>query len=200
MSYKNTIAFLAMASFIGCGDGSCLTHDTAKSASGVSKANVQIPTGDDGLTAEQRNIRDRLLKDNEPGSIKHLYVISAYSGQVLIYSTVRGKVTSGGKRLTPTVVSEVGSNNWCHGFVTTIGGSTVCTQEVLQDDGTYGSSGDYLYWIDSRGTYHQQYASSCIIHISDQPIAVKHVVLNMEINKEDQDADDTSAKPFLDKK
>jgi hypothetical protein len=62
-------------------------------------------TGTDGLTVEQRNIRDRLKIDNLPGSIKHLYVISAYSGQVLLYSTVRGKITSGGKRLTPSMVA-----------------------------------------------------------------------------------------------
>src|SRR3989344_8034603 len=80
-------------------------NPAAQSASGVDKAQVQVPTGPDGLTAEQRNIRDRLIEDNKPGSVKHLYVISAYSGQGIIYSTVRGKVTSGGKRLTPTEVA-----------------------------------------------------------------------------------------------
>ncbi len=148
----------------------------ATSRTGVSIAPAQrIQTGSDGLTVEQRNIKDRIKMDNTPGSIKHLYVISAYSGQVLIYSTVRGKVTSSGKRVSPTQSSGTG-------FSVPIGGSTMITNEVLQDDGTYGSSSEYLYWWDSKGTYHQHYVQGGqILHISDQPLAVKGVVLNMEL-------------------
>ena len=57
------------------------------SDSGIAKTSVAVRPGSDGLTVEQRNVRDRLVADNKPGSIKHLYVISAYSGQVLIYNT-----------------------------------------------------------------------------------------------------------------
>lgn len=142
-----------MILFVGCDDH----NSEPKSASGISKASVEIPTGSDGLTAEQRNIKERLLKDNEPGSIKHLYVISAYSGQVLIYSTVKGKVTSGGKRLTPTTINGGYSQGYYGGFPITIGGRDVYTNEVLQDDGTYGSSGDYLFWWDTKGVYHQHF-------------------------------------------
>jgi hypothetical protein len=164
------------------GDG-CNGSPPAKSASGISKVTVQVPKGADGMTTEQRNIAERLKKDNEPGAIKHLYVISAYSGQVLIYSTVKGKVTSGGKRLTPTSVNGgYGSNGWYGGFAVNIGGTEMYTNEVLQDDGTYGSSGDYLYWWDTKGVYHQHYVQGGqIVHVSSEPIAVKSVVINMEI-------------------
>jgi hypothetical protein len=159
------------------------------SASGVTKASVKVPTGSDGLTVEQRNITERLKKDNDPGAIKHLYVISAYSGDVLIYSTVKGKVTSGSKRLTPSSVLSANNTGTLYGgFKIDIGGASQTTSEVLGDDGVYGSSGDYLYWFDARGVYHQQYASSCIIHISDQPLPIKHVVLNMELSTDNQDA------------
>jgi hypothetical protein len=129
------------------------------SASGVKKAEVQVQVGADGFTAEQRNVRNRLMEDNKPGAVKHLYVISPYSGQVILYSTVKGKVTSGGKRLTPTsvVTSCTENSTRCSGFTVPIGGYSQVTQEVLQDDGTYGSSGDYLYWWDVRGAYHQHY-------------------------------------------
>lgn len=156
--------------------------DPPKSASGLSKAEVRVQPGSDGLSVEQRNVRDRLVADNKPGSIKHLYVISAYSGQVLIYSTVRGKVTSSGKRLTPDSVSEVRESS-SHGFAIDIGGDRVWTQEVLGDDGTYGNSVPYIYWFDAKGAYHQHYVEGGqIIHISDQPLAVKAVVLNMELD------------------
>ena len=56
--------------------------------------------------------------------------------------------------------------------------------ELLGDDGTYGSSAEYIYWWDSKGVYHQHYLSGGqIVHISDQPLAVKSVILNMELSK-----------------
>lgn len=152
----------------------------ASSASGVKKADVQVQVGTDGFTAEQRNIRNRLTEDNKPGAIKHLYLLSAYSGQVILYSTVKGKVTSGGKRLTPASVylsKDAGYN----GFTLNIGGRDFVTQEVMADDGTYGSSGDYLYWWDVRGAYHQLYLTGGeIVTISDQPLPVKSVTINIE--------------------
>lgn len=164
----------------GCGEGS----QPPVSASGVQKAEVKIEKGADGFTTEQRNVRDRLIEDNKPGSIKHLYVISAFSGQVIIYSTVRGKVTSGGKRLTPTTV-HVGDSSGAaryYGFPVNIGGNKE-TSEVLQDDGTYGSSVEYLYWWDTRGVYHQHYVSGGqILHISSQPLSVRGIIINMEIS------------------
>lgn len=157
------------------GDG-CNSHDT-RAASGVSRVSVAVKRGADGLTIEQKNIADRLGMDNKPGSIKHLYIISAYSGDVLVYSTVRGKVTSSGKRLTPKTVNTGGVN----GFWFEIGGNRYETGEVLQDDGSYGDSIEYLYWWDSKGIYHQHYpAGGQIIHVSDQPLAVRKVILNME--------------------
>ena len=84
---------------------SCSESHQQKSDSGVTKATTKIKTNPDGTTVEQKNIIERLKRDNDIGSIKHLYVISSYTGDVLQYSTVKGKVTSGGKRLSPKTVS-----------------------------------------------------------------------------------------------
>lgn len=181
-AFKSSVLICALAFITMGADDSCAPPPA--SASGVEKASVQVPTGTDGLTAEQRNIRDRLLADNKPGAIKHLYVISAYSGQVLIYSTVRGKVTSSGKRLTPTLVNGSANCTAC-GFGVQFGGYTMYTPEVLQDDGSYGTSMEYLYWWDTKGVYHQHYVQGGqIVHISDQPLAVKSIVINMETTGE----------------
>lgn len=167
-------AFVLLSSEDGCG------HKPV-STSGISKATTTVKTDLNGKTIEQNNIIGRLAMDNEPGSIKHLYIISAYSGQVLIYSTVKGKVTSSGKRLSPSTVNGRGSS--C-GFQVDFGTTeNYYTDEVLGDDGTYGSSVEYLYWWDSKGIYHQQYvAGGMILHVSNEPIAVKSVILNMETN------------------
>lgn len=160
-------------------DDGCADKPVANS--GVTKATTQIATGPDGLTVEQRNVRDRLQMDNKPGSIKHLYVISSFSGQVILYSTVKGKVTSSGKRLTPTSAGVYQSGG---AFKIELPSESFYTNEVLQDDGTYGSSVEYLFWWDVQGRYHQHYVSGGqIIHISDQPIPVKSIIINIETEK-----------------
>lgn len=152
-------------------------------SSGVKPTQVKVPVNAEGITVEQQNIRERLLMDNEVGSIKHLYVISAYSGQTIIYSTVRGKVTSSGKRLSPTSIVVGASGEYRRpGFAA--GEDKMVTDEVVQDDGTYGSSIPYLYWWDTKGVYHQHYVSGGqIIHVSNEPVSVKGVVINMAIEE-----------------
>ena len=168
----------------GCG----MTTAPPKSASGVSKANVKVPTDVNNLTREQKNVGRRLLDENKPGAVQHLYIISAYSGQVLIYSTVKGKVTSSGKRLSPYTVSEGGGCIPGDPFPVNIGGETRYTTEVLQDDGTYGRSIPYLFWWDTKGVYHQHYITGGqMVHISNQSLAVKSIVINMELTKKNSE-------------
>ncbi|KKQ74464.1 MAG: hypothetical protein US94_C0004G0005 [Berkelbacteria bacterium GW2011_GWB1_38_5] len=152
-----------------------------KSISGTKMVPVgKVRKDTQGLTVEQANIKHRIMMDNQPGAIKHLYIISAYSGQVLIYSTVMGKVTSSGKRLTPS--HTVGNST--NSFQFKVGNHIYDTDEVLGEDGTFGSSIEYLYWWDSKGVYHQQYVTGGMIpHISDQPLAVKSVIINMEVSR-----------------
>lgn len=196
----NRLSIVALISALGLSMGCNINRSQTegsltppKSASGVTKTQAKIKTGSDGLTVEQRNVKFRLEQENDPGSIKHLYVISAMSGQVIIYSTVKGKVTSSGKRLTPTKVQaqHVGVSNssargsvYSYGQKVNIGGYEHRTSEVLQDDGTYGSSIPYLYWWDTQDRYHQHYVSGGqIIHVGDQPMPVKNITINLEQQK-----------------
>jgi hypothetical protein len=189
MKARTLLLLIPFAGFISC----CTSVDPPSepvSDTGVTKASATIDVGSDGLTTEQRNVKARLEEDNKIGSIKHLYIISAYSGQVLVYSTVDGKVTSSGKRLTPTTVVasryngyDSSSQGW-NAFKVNIGGKVYRTTEVLQDDGTYGTSIPYLFWTDAKGVYHQHYISGGqIIHISNEPLAVKNVVINMALTE-----------------
>lgn len=184
-SVLKLVAILAVLVSLGVCFTAC-EQETAKPAEPVNevkRATVHVQTGLDGLTVEQKNIGNRLLADNKPGAVQHLYVISAYSGQVIMYSTVAGKVTSSSKKLTPNTVAAadgqyVGTAHW--GCEVNIRGRTQATNEVMQDDGTYGSSEPYIYWWDTKGVYHQHYVSGGqIIHISNSPIAVKGVILNL---------------------
>jgi hypothetical protein len=185
---KSRIGFLFLIlalAFAGMGS-SC--DPPAQSTSGVAKVTAEIPTGPDGMTVEQRNIKDRLAMDNKPGSIKHLYIISAYSGQVILYSTVKGKVTSSGKRLTPYSANYTSNSAGSEGFrVNLPNGEYFRTSEVLQDDGTYGESIPYIYWWDVTGKYRQIYVSGgTIVMLSDQPLPVKSITMNLEVSEQKQ--------------
>lgn len=161
------VAAVAVAAVAGGCD------NDAKSTSGVAKATVKVQTGSDGLTVEQRNVKERVLMDNKPGSVKHLYVIAPESGQCILYSTVQGKVTSSGKRLSPSSVSP--------GFTVKFGDRDLTTNEVLSDDGTYGSSDPYIFWWDVRGVYHQHFMTGGqIVHVSSEPVRFKSIMVNLE--------------------
>ncbi len=167
---------ICFLSFMGC-DQANQTSD-----SGVEKATVKVKTDLTGHTVEQNNIIKRYEKDNTAGSIKYLYIISTYSGDVLIYSTVMGKVTSSGKRLTPKTVNDGSGLTGYTNNEVIINSCKYLTSEVIEDDGTYGSSVEYLYWFDSKGIYHQQYISGgCLVHISDQPLLINKPIINMEL-------------------
>ena len=177
---------VALISVSLIGLSGCLekTVATPVADSGVKKASVKIKTGADGLSVEQRNVKERIKRDNDIGSYKHLYVISSFSGDVLIYSTVKGKVTSSSKRLSPTTVAAADGQyvgKALRGMRVSINGETHRTAEVLQDDGTFGSSVPYVYWFDVRGVYHQHYITGGqIFHVTDAPMAVGKIILNME--------------------
>lgn len=42
-----------------------------------------------------------------------------------------------------------------------IGNNPYYTDEVLDDGGTYGESGNYLFWFDVQGNYHHRTALFC---------------------------------------
>jgi hypothetical protein len=169
---------LVTSFFVSCD----ISDNQPTSDSGVKKATVKVETNADGNTIEQMNVAKRLQNDNRVGAIKHLYVISPYSGQVIIYSTVKGKVTSSGKRLTPKTVDGNGLHNDGGDNSVYINKRKLITNEVIQDDGTYGDSDPYIYWWDVKGIYHQHFmAGGQIVHVSDQPLSVKSVMINMNI-------------------
>ncbi len=98
------LSLLLLIGLTGC---TLDSGNEAVSTTGIGKATANVAAQSDGLTIEQQNIKHRIELENMPGSIKHLYVFSAYSGQCLLYSTVKGKVTSSGKRLTPSTVAAL---------------------------------------------------------------------------------------------
>ena len=173
------VCIVIALSYVVFVNSNCSSSDTA--SGGPSKVNVTVKTGSDGLTMEQRNIKSRLEAENKPGNVQHLYIISAYSGEVIMYSSVKGKVTSSSKRLQPYNTSGgLDSDSWSS-IEVDVRGNKIDTNEIMQDDGTYGDSVPYLYWWDMNGAYHQQYIQGgMILHISDKPLRVGEVSINLD--------------------
>lgn len=179
---KKVILFIAiLVALVSCKE---IEREQQKSDSGVTKANVTVKTNPDGTTIEQRNIMERLKRDNEIGSIKHLYIISSFTGDVLQYSTVKGKVTSGSKRLSPkTVLGNSYNTAAVESNFVNVGGKDLVTDEVLDDGGAYGESGNYLYWFDAQDNYQQYYPSGgTYLHISDKSLRVKKSNMSLTLD------------------
>lgn len=177
--------YLTLAGCGGCNNGRSGVPVPVSAGGVKAVSDIKVPVDLNGLTIDQKNVKKRLEEVNKPGEIKHLYVISPYSGDILIYSTVKGNVTSSGKRLTPYSVKafSYGEHSVYGDLVpVTIGGKQYYTDEVLQDVGTYGQSGEYLYWWDQSDIYHQHYVTGGqVLHISNSPIAAGKVILNLEL-------------------
>ncbi len=176
---KKLLVFLPIVLLFSC---NLPEPQQAVSDSGVQKASVKVQTDANGHTVEQSNYMERVKRDNETGSLKHLYIISSYSGDVLEYSTVKGKVTSGGKRLSPGTVNGYNQQLSVSNNYVTLNGNNYITDEVVDEYGMYGSSSPYFYWFDAQGNYHQYYPSGgTFVHISDKPLTIMKANLSVKL-------------------
>ncbi len=102
--------------------------------------------------SEIENITRRLNLTSNPGQIGFVLLMNE-SGQPVMYMSVKGKITSGSKRLTRTEQSA------CIPTVDNDGNQTgTCSYEKVSapsDEGTYGSSGEYIYFWNTDGQYVQ---------------------------------------------
>lgn len=96
--------------------------------------------------AEIENIKRRLELTSNPGQIGFVLLMNEM-GQPVAYMSVRGKVTSGSKRLTSPEVERRG--DYC--------GESYCSHIYIapSDEGTYGTSGEYVYFWTNEGQYVQ---------------------------------------------
>lgn len=96
--------------------------------------------------SEIDNIQRRLKLTSNPGQIGFVLLLNQ-AGQPIMYTSVKGKITSGGKRLTKPY--RIVDPNYC--------GSGACGLAVdsPSDEGTYGHSGEYVYFWTVDGQYVQ---------------------------------------------
>lgn len=112
-----------------------------------------IPQLSDSL--ERANISKRLTLFSDPSKISYIYLISF--GKVMAFYTVKGKITSGNKRLTAAdeVIADPSDN--AKSLIT----------DAPELDGTYGTSAPYIFFWTTDGTYVQW---SGEYMLADQPL------------------------------
>lgn len=106
---------------------------------------------------EQNNIVRRQTMVGDAGLTGYITLISS-AGVPILYTSVAGKTTSGGKRLTKTW-GRVGSSSYGYNVVA-----------ASSNDGTYGSSNPYQYWWDTSGRYYQWNGEYLF---TDQPVRLR---------------------------
>lgn len=149
---KKIVLKLALASALGMTlmAGSCdvqpnTTTKSNESQKAAAAANsISFAAGN----AEIDNIKKRLQLTSDPALMGYVVLFNDM-GQPILYTTVKGKITSGSKRLTPPFqetalrrsgVGEVSSSDFT---------------DAPSDEGTWGSSNPYIFFFTTNGQYIQ---------------------------------------------
>jgi hypothetical protein len=124
---------------------------------------VPLPKLNNSL--ERINIKKRLETFDEPNKVSYIYLINY--GRVMAFYTIKGKVTSGGKRLTSTqqqVQSEYikDSTDMKGGMI-----NRTSIMEAPELDGSYGTSAPYIFFWTTDGSYVQWSSDYMLV---DQPL------------------------------
>lgn len=106
---------------------------------------------------ERINISKRLTLFSDPAKISYIYLTSY--GKVMAFYTVKGKITSGSKRLSSSQEQRGSCDNYQ--------GSNCTPFESPELDGTYGSSASYIFFWTTDGTYVQWNGEYML---ADQPL------------------------------
>jgi hypothetical protein len=152
------IAAVAIAlTLTGCGD-SPPTARQLQASNGAKRAEAAIANS--GSNAEQDNIDRRLRLTSQPGLLGFIVLMNE-AGQPVMYTGVKGKVTSSGKRLSKPYEAVC-----CDGAY----------RPAPSDEGAWGSSDEYIYFWTTDGQYMQwngKYLySNSPIRLATEPLVV----------------------------
>lgn len=111
---------------------------------------------------ERRNLRERLLRQNDPDKVGYVYILSF--GKFLGYYTIKGKVSSTQSQMNP---GDDVSGDMCGS-----GCSEHIVSESAGDDGSYGENEPGVFFFTTDGVMVQ--VSTDYIY-SDEPVNVANV-------------------------
>ena len=154
MNKKSLLTFVAVSAiFVGAAGGNSGCSEQQRPAPTAAQVQEQAAiraanTVRFNANAEIDNIRRRLELTSDPNLLGYIILLND-AGQPILYEGVRGKVTSGSKRLTPSAQVVMnptyGSNGGQHSVVV----------PAPSDEGTHGQSNPYIFYWNTDGQYRQ---------------------------------------------
>lgn len=142
LTLRRATAIVAMAAALtltGCsanGSSASKAQQASNTTAGVEyqKFSAAVPypyaNADPSDPLERENLARRLVQLNSKGATNYVYLMT-YSGQVIGYYVINGKVSSTGSQMTSTQVNVDCSRG---------GTNLSCTDDAIGDDGSYGPS------------------------------------------------------------
>lgn len=134
----------------------------------INKMEIAVPVPQLSDSLERKNISKRLTTFSDPNKVSYIYLVSF--GRVMSFYTIKGKITSGNKRLSSTqrlINCDKGEYNGD------------CEMESPELDGTYGSSAPYVFFWTTDGVYVQWSGDYMLVDqplkLSTQPELVREV-------------------------
>jgi len=131
------VGLLTISTLTGCIEDTEIQKQEKAKVENAMKVFEQTKVPSINKSLERENIRQRILVSNDANTLQWIYISDG--GRVFGRFPVKGKVTSGSKRLT---------NN--QSYVQNQGYT-----DAPDEMGTYGSSSPYVFWFDPAGQIHQ---------------------------------------------
>lgn len=175
------LLFILSIFLVACGSSTPpaeMQSEQQKVQANQAKLSTQDPIPDLSNSLDRKQIIKRLKLFEDANKVSYIYFLSF--GKVISFYTIKGKVTSGKKRLTNSqqlVEGYAGAGEY---------GSSHPKSDVINApelDGTYGESGDYIFFWTTDDTYVQWNGEYMLC---DKPLKMAtqpEIVYNIDPNK-----------------
>lgn len=157
---KYVVLVFAASVIVGC-NSDMATPKKETQAQKAAKAAASVSFTEN---AEIDNIKRRLQLTSQPALLGYVALVNKL-GQAVMYTPVKGKITSGGKRLTKPVKQHVIDRGGARGSA---------LGPAPSDEGTWGRSNPYVYFWTPADRYVQ---TSMDYVYSDQPFRLREPAL-----------------------
>lgn len=162
---------LGLAACDSSSDHSAQTTGQQQTETAFAQQQAAVPYPADALkdSLERRNLRERLLRTNNPSKLGYVYLLS-FSGQPLGYYTIKGKVSSTDSQMTTSALIRPCSAGGDNGS-----GNCAVTVPAPGDDGSYGANEQGIFFFTTEGAFVE---TSLHYVYSDQPLPLDVPKLN----------------------
>jgi hypothetical protein len=172
---RKTAAALAATLLLAGALAGCTSGDSSAQKSGQQQTEqafkqqsgaVPYPVGDLRDSLERRNLREKLLRYNNPSKISYIYLMTQ-TGGIYAYFTIKGKVSSNQSQMTADQL-DIDRGSYGQAVVNAPG-----------DDGSYGLNEDGIFFFTTDGvmvTWNGQYLlTDAPLKVNAQNLVVSYV-------------------------